>query len=778
MKKFIFLAIAVLMATTSYAAQFAGINITGHVVDAKRGEHIPYATVAIVGTAMGTAADHTGHFSLKDVEAGEYIIEASLIGYSPVQQSITIDGNTKNLELSFILAEDLMSVDQVVVSSTRSATLRRNSPNLVSMLSSELFNTVSAPTLADGLSFQTGVRVENNCQNCGFTQVRINGLEGSYSQIMVDSRPLFSALVGVYGLEQIPANMIDRVEVVRGGGSALYGSSAIGGTINIITKSPEYNSAEVAHNITSIGMGGALDNNTTANATVVSENQKVGLSLYAQTRTRDGYDANDDGFTEITKLESHTFGLRSFLKTSDFSRLSLQFDSSNEWRRGGDNLDLPAHDAGVSIAEMVEHQITSAGLNYDIFSKDYKRSFNIFSSVQNTARDSFYGGGEANMAYGVTSELLWVSGAQLTQEFDKLLFMPSQLIVGAEYNYSDLNDEYLQQDWTPISQQVNVASLYLQNEWRTDELGILVGGRVDYNDYLGKAVFSPRVNLRYNPSKSVNLRATYSTGFRSPQAFDEDLHIEVNQGGFVRSSLGDDLVEETSQSVSLSADFYHNFGDVQANLLVEGFYTVLDNVFVSTRTYFDEEDNEIVDFDEESGEYSYAEDVRRNGAIATVKGLTVEGRLAFPNNIQLQAGATYQKSLYSEPEVWSTNAEATEQMLRTPDLYGYFTATYSPTKSLSLALSGTYTGSMYVEHAAGYIEEDIIVETPDFWDANVKVTYNFTLSQALRTQLHVGVNNIFNQYQSDFDKGADRDAGYVYGPMMPRSLNCGVKFLF
>ncbi len=89
---------------------------------------------------------------------------------------------------------------------------------------------------ADGLNFQPGVRVENNCQNCGFQQVRINGLEGPYTQILVDSRPIFSAQTGVYGLEQIPANMIERVEIMRGGGSALFGSSAIAGTINIITK--------------------------------------------------------------------------------------------------------------------------------------------------------------------------------------------------------------------------------------------------------------------------------------------------------------------------------------------------------------------------------------------------------------------------------------------------------------------------------------------------------------------------------------------------------------
>lgn len=131
------------------------------------------------------------------------------------------------------------------------------------MLSAKTFNLVNACSLADGLNFQPGVRVENDCQNCGFTQVRINGLDGHYSQILMNSRPVFSALAGVYGLEQIPATMIDRVEVMRGGGSALFGSSAVGGTINIITKDPMVNTANVSHQLTSIGVTGALDNNTT-----------------------------------------------------------------------------------------------------------------------------------------------------------------------------------------------------------------------------------------------------------------------------------------------------------------------------------------------------------------------------------------------------------------------------------------------------------------------------------------------------------------------------------
>lgn len=151
---------------------------------------------------------------------------------------------------------------------------------------------ISSPTLAEGLTFQPGVRIENDCQNCGFTQARINGLDGHYSQILIDSRPIFSALAGVYGLEQIPASMIDRVEVVRGGGPALFGASAIGGTINIITKEAMRSGAGISHELTSIGISGALDNNTSVNASMVTDDGRGGLSVFGQRRSRDGYDAD------------------------------------------------------------------------------------------------------------------------------------------------------------------------------------------------------------------------------------------------------------------------------------------------------------------------------------------------------------------------------------------------------------------------------------------------------------------------------------------------------
>lgn len=188
--------------------------------------------------------------------------------------------------------------------------------------------------------------------------MRINGLDGHYSQILMNSRPVFSALAGVYGLEQLPANMIDRVEIMRGGGSALFGSSAIGGTINIITKDPSTNYAEAAHSLTSIGISGALENNTTLNASVVSGNSNLGLTVYGQSRSRDGYDHDSDGFTEIAHLSSTTLGARATLRPDNEHRLTLDWHGTKEYRRGGDNLDLPPHEA--MVAEQTDHNINGA----------------------------------------------------------------------------------------------------------------------------------------------------------------------------------------------------------------------------------------------------------------------------------------------------------------------------------------------------------------------------------------------------------------------------------
>ena len=751
---------AALCVVLSALAQETDTHIYGHVIDKATGEHLPYIVVMLKGTTIGVTTENTGHYMIRNIPEGSFTVEVSAIGYKTQTREIKVRRG-RSYEVNFTLEEDFVQIDGVIVSATRSETTRRMSPTLVNVVGMDTYNKTNATTVAQGLVFQPGIRVENNCQNCGFQQVRINGLDGQYTQILIDSRPIFSALAGVYGIEQLPANMVDRVEIMRGGGSALFGSSAIAGTINIITKEPVRNSSSISHTVTSVAGSSAFHNTTDINASIVSEDNKLGLAVFGQNTSKDAWDANGDGFTELSKISGQTIGFRGYIKTGLYSKVTAEYHHLQEFRRGGDNLDLPPHEA--MIAEQTEHGINTGGLKFDWFSKDQKHRLNVFASLQHIGRNSYYGAGQDPNAYGKTTDLTWVGGAQYVYKMGRCLFMPSDLTVGMEYNEDYLRDNMWGYDRV-TDQTVRILSAYAQNEWKNERWGILVGGRLDKHSLMERLIFSPRANLRYNPSENINFRASYSYGFRAPQAFDEDLHID-NVGGTVSMiRLADDLRVEKSQSVSISADMYHSWGDWQGNFLVEGFFTDLADVFALKELGLNEEGILIKERHNESG--------------ARVFGGNLEGKIAWRNRFQMQLGVTLQKSEYKEVRSWSDDVEATEKMFRTPDIHGYLTASYNPMKALTLALTGTYTGSMLIEHHAGMIAQNVTMTTPDFWDMGFKAAYDFKLYSSFSLQLNAGVQNIFNSFQNDFDSGADRDSGYIYGPTLPRTFFFGVKLIY
>lgn len=748
-------------------------NVYGHVINKSSGEHLSFVTIQLKGTTIVTTTDHTGHYFLKNLPEGTFTVVVKMVGYKTQEKKVAIKHDATQ-ELNFALASDDVDLDEVVVSANRNETQRRLAPNLVNVIGGKLFDITQSTCLAQGLNFQPGVRTEDNCQNCGFTQVRINGLDGHYSQILVDSRPVFSSLNGVYGLEQIPANMIDRVEVVRGGGSALFGASAIGGTINIITKEPIRNSASFGHTFMSQGGSNSFDNVTTGNVSLVTDDNKAGIYAYGQTRTRRGYDYDGDGYTELPELNNQTFGLNSYLRLSPYSKLSLQYHGIHEFRRGGNKLDQAPHEA--NIAEQAEHNIQGGGLTYNFYSPDEKNRLSAYFSFQTTARKSYYGGiGEgtdedietAENAYGTTHNFTYVAGTQYVHSFDKLLFMPSDLTLGEEYSYDGIKDVILGYDRN-FKQDVRIGSFFFQNEWKNKQWSFLLGGRLDKHNLVDHVIFSPRANLRFNPTENVNLRITYAGGFRAPQAFDEDLHVGVVGGERLVTVLAENLKEERSNSFSVSADLYHKFGNVQTNLLIEGFYTDLNNVFA------------LRQLDQPDAQGNTVQE-RYNAYGAKVLGLNIEGKAMFTRWFSLQAGLTLQQSHYDEAIAW--NDEVPEQkykkMMRTPNTYGYFTASFTPVKRFAASVTGNYTGSMLVGHSAGSgVEKPVAVNTPKFMEVNMKLSYDFPIYKYLTLQVNGGIQNITNAYQKDFDKGWNRDSNYIYGPSLPRSYYVGVKISY
>ena len=762
MKSYILLLGLLLGGFTAYADSTAKKEteaiLIGHVVDSRSGEHLPFITITVKGTTIGTTTDVSGHYLLGNLPVGRPLtVVAQSVGYKSAERSVTL-GAHSTTELNFELEEQAVDVGEVVVEIDRNSVIRKETPSLVNILNSKLFERTNAATLADGLSFQPGVRVEDGCQNCGFAQVRINGLDGHYSQILLDSRPLFSALNGVYGLEQIPANMIERVEVIRGGGSALFGASAIGGTINIITKEPLYNSVTLA-NTTNISEDGTADFNTSLNGSFVSDDYKTGVYLFGMIRDRDSYDRNGDGFSDIPALNTETAGFRAYYKLSPYMRLTAEYHHIHEFRRGGNALNRPPHMA--DIAEQLDHKIDGGGVKFDYFSPNGRHRAGVYASAQGIDRDSYFGTGRNPDAYGATSDGTLVAGAQYTYTFEKLLFLPSELTAGVEYNRNSLHDEYLGLN-RDLRQTSRSTGVFFQNEWRSEKLNLLVGGRVDKHNMMQKAVFSPRINLRYSPTERLGLRLSYASGYRAPQAYNEDLHIDALDSKVSVIRLAPDLRPEYSHSVSASADLYRTFGRIRTNLLVEGFYTMLDDVFTLEKIGEDDQGNIIKE--------------RRNASGATVAGIGAEFKAGIPGLFEIQMGYTFQRSRYDEPERWSDDVTPQRRMFRSPDHYGFLTADCAITRSLSASLFGNFTGRMLVQHNAGVVEHDEERLTPAFWDMGMRLSYTFRLTKQLRLELNAGVKNLFDSYQRDLDFGPSKDSAYIYGPSLPRTYFVGAKF--
>ena len=746
-----------------------GNTIAGHVIEKGTENSLPYATILIVETGRGTVSNENGDFIFTDIPEGIYTLRAQLLGYGTQEKKVTVSKEFA-VDIHFAMVEEGIMTDEVVVSANRNEVSRKVAPVVVNVMGVKLFESVNSTDLAKALNFQSGLRVEYNCQNCGFPQVRINGLEGPYSQILINSRPVISALSGVYGLEQIPVNMIDRVEVVRGGGSALFGANAVGGTINIITKDPVNDSFQVSSTMSNMN-GKVWEQYMGANASLVSKDNVYGIAVYQSYRNRNPYDADEDGFSELGKLNMNTFGLRAYYRPMKSSRLSIEYHTTNEFRRGGNKFDYEPFE--TDITEQTKHVINSGGLNYDLFWKDYDHKISFIASAQHVDRNSYYGAQQDMNAYGKTKDLTWVAGTMYAGNFKKVLFAPAQFTAGLEYQNDDLHDVMTGYN-RDLRQEVRIASAFVQNEWKIDKFSLLAGFRLDDHNLINNPIFSPRVNMLYKPSDKIQARLTWSTGFRAPQAYDEDLHVTAVGGEGVLIRLADGLKPEKSNSFSGSIDWTANIGHFQTNLLIEGFYTSLNDVFYLQNVGADNSGNAIQE--------------RRNGSGAEVYGINIDGKIAHGRDASLQVGFTAQRSRYKELTYWSedSSVEGTRNMPRTPDYYGYFTFTAAPSKNFDFSLSGVYTGRMHVPHFAPtdeipsdspyqYIVKDEMVHTPDFFDFNVKLNYTFVLNEHVKLQLNGGVQNIFNAFQEDLDRGMFRDSGYFYGPTQPRTYFVGIK---
>ncbi|MCY1720590.1 TonB-dependent receptor [Prolixibacteraceae bacterium Z1-6] len=765
------LLIALLFAPVINAQEHYDAVITGHVVS--KGEHIPFVNIYLEGTNYGTATDVTGHYMLVDLPLGEYTLVAKMVGYKQGKKKVLLkDGET--IEVKFDLEEDVIHMDEVVITGTKTFKRQTESAVIVNVLDNKTIDKVAAQTISESLSFQPGLRMETDCQTCNYTQLRMNGLGGAYSQILINSRAVFSPLTGLYGLEQLPTEMVERIEVVRGGASALYGSSAIGGTVNIITKLPQRNSYEVTSNNSIIGSD-ALDYNVRATLTALSQKRNAGMVLYAFHRDRDAYDHNSDNFSELPEIKNNSFGLNSFFQLDEDQKIEANFSSTYEYRYGGEMIEGPAYLAKQS--EERTHNVIMGGIDYT-YTPGLRTSVVAYSAGQYTKRDHFTGiapdGGDElqnyNNAppYGHSKNYTYQFGAQLNHAVNDFVGAGTNIFTfGAEFVSDDVYDEIEAYDYL-IDQRSNNFGTFIQSDWSlTRKTTLLAGIRADKHNFVDNLILNPRVSLLLKPNLNTQLRFSWSTGFRAPQAFDADMHIAFAGGGIQTIQLANDLEEERSQSLSASLNWDRPSENHIYGFTIEGFYTQLKDAFIIEEIGTDDSGNSVLE--------------KRNGGKSKVYGATFEARTNVNRKLQIEAGITLQKSSYGEEVAWSEELPGTKDYLRTPEAYGYYTLSWTPMQRFSAALSGVYTGTMLVPHYGlagdpGTIEQDVLFESPDFMETNIKLAYTFELKRIDSSiELFGGFTNLFDDFQDDFDSGKNRDSGYVYGPSKPRSVFFGVK---
>jgi len=716
-------------------------------IEGWEGNPVKKAVVLIPEINKSAETDESGSFEITQIPPGRYHVEVYAEGYMDYSSN-NFDLKQNKLNYQVILIKKI--TEEIVVTATRTRKLFAETPIKTELITTKDIEKKAATNLADTLYQTTGVRVENDCQNCNFSQVRINGMEGKYTQILIDSSPVISAMTGVYGLEQIPAEMLDRIEIVKGGGSALYGGNAVAGVINVLTKEPQENKTTLKLHQESISREPFT--NIGFHSSLVSKDLNTRAFLFASYQKREPVDLNDDKFSELGTISNTSFGLNLYNYFSEINgNLKLSLFRIFEERRGGDLFDKPPHEANTAEWIKTDQIGFSSDWNHYLSEKIH---YNLSLSLVDAKRNTYYGSHKDPNAYGTTKNPLMFLNCQLNYQAGSHVFS-----IGAQYKRDKIKDEATGYDRI-IEDIYHESGLFIQDDFKIGKtFSLLTGLRLNKHSALDRIIFTPRLSILVNLMKELSFRTSFSTGFRAPQVFDEDLHITQVGGEGMMVTNSPNLKEEKSYSINSGFDYGKQIGRNLIQFSVEGFYNKLSDTFILHEVKRIEKARILE---------------RINGSGSKVYGLSFDFGLVLGPKLSLASGWSIQRSELEEPEPDFNSRE----FFRTPNFYGYFSMSYENNKLVNVDLSGEYTGPMKAPHYAGYIYEDRLETTQSFWVVNLRLRKPINITETYKASLFFGAYNILNSYQEDLDKGVDRDSGYVYGPAKPRSFYAGFEFSF
>lgn len=658
----------------------------------------------------------------------------------------------------------------VVSTATRTERLIKDVPIKTELIGGNIFNTTAKYDIGQAIELLNGARTESNCQNCGAAEVQLLGLPGNYNQILIDGQPLFTGVASVYGIDQVPTIFVDRIEVVKGGGSALYGPGAVAGVINLIPEEPFETHGHVTTDVFDID--GSTSFTSQFSTFYVDDELPLKIGLYGQYSDQDSYDANDDGFTEIAERENKVVGTYIWYDISQDTRLRFNYQYLYEDRRGGDQLDLAEHESEITEAAETDYQWASIKLDQHVNS-DF--DYTLSTSAVIFERDSYYGGtgadpnqddlDAAKTYYGELESFIYYIDAQFNYYLGEA-YGEHTLTFGVQYEDETLEDDKVDEAGNFLSKthddEYTNLGFYLQDQWLINErLELVPGVRIDKTNTLDDIVISPRFAARYTASNEWTIRGNVSTGFLAPRVFSEDFHIE-SLGGTPRDIVNaDGLQEERSTTFSLGADFTPKSMNGQLVSSLQVYYTILEDSFTISENHVTIDGRDVY--------------TRENSEGSTIYG--VEWDIAYDLNEywSFNAGVAYNHTRYDEAQ--DVFGELTDKYNKTPDWTGILQANYTNPDFVDGFMTLLWTGDMEVAHDFGD-DTGEIAEVSDSFVINVGISKKFALTDTIDLTLRAGINNIFDDYQDDFDTGADRDPGYIYGPRMPRTYFVGAMIDF
>jgi outer membrane receptor for ferrienterochelin and colicins len=559
--------ISLLAASTLMAVQAIGqASLTGTV--SSDGKALGFsATVFIEGSELGGVTNELGMYEIRGVPAGTYSVVASAVGYVRAQKHLTLPASG-SVVLDFNLEEDLELLGEVVVSGTMKAVNKLESAVPVEVYTPRFFKANPTPSVYEALQTVNGVRPQVNCAVCNTGDIHINGLEGPYTMVLIDGMPIVSGLSTVYGLNGIPASLIERVEVVKGPASTLYGSEAVGGLINIITKQTT-NAPRIAADVFGTTWGEVnADVAATFNAGKRAETM-VGVNrfYFGQRIDNDG-----DGFTDMTLQDRLSVFNKWNFKRAQNRVFTLAARYVQEERFGGDvDWEEAEHRGGNEVYG--ESVYTDRWEAFGVYELPIQEHLQVQFSANGHAQNSVYGDTEyiADQRIGF-GQLLW----------DKALGADHAVLAGLTMRYTYYDDNTpataTADSLTPqnLPTHTYLPGVFVQNELSFNPQNkLLVGIRYDRNSMHGN-IFTPRLNYKWNSlDKRNTLRVSFGTGYRVANVFTED-HATLTGARDV--IIAQDLLPETSVNGNVNyARRIYTRGEAIIGLDATVFYTHFDN---------------------------------------------------------------------------------------------------------------------------------------------------------------------------------------------------------